>query len=192
MAGKTRNVIDRIALHFRQDFPIPGQNHGAFGPQIELSARLRIRDRPAGIRFANSRIHRKARSFGIRSGEYPHRILQIRRFSVVFERIPAAKRRHQRRSLDIHDVQNLVDDVRAQVRHLAARIIPEPAEVINPPMRGVGLLLRRTKPHVVIKTRGRFRNRQSCQNRDRYFGRKTIGWNGFFPALRFRSPSWNQ
>ena len=48
-----------------------------------------------------------------------------------------------------------VDIVRAQVGHLAAGVIPEPAEMVQRAMRIVGTLGRGAQPHVVIEIRRR-------------------------------------
>jgi Carboxypeptidase regulatory-like domain/Oxidoreductase family, C-terminal alpha/beta domain len=68
-----------------------------------------------------------------------------------------AGRHHHRRPLHIHEREDLGKRMRAEVGHLTAGIVPEPAEVVERAVRRIRFLGRWPEPHVVIQY-GRRRN----------------------------------
>ncbi len=93
------------------------------------------------------------------------RILGIGRLAIILERKAAAARRNRRGPLHLHGPLHDIDVVRAQVGHLAAGVIPEPAEMVKRAVRIVGPLGRRAEPHVVIEIVGRCRVGRRAETR---------------------------
>src|ERR1051325_1345164 len=63
----------------------------------------------------------------------------------------SARTRHRGRPLHAREPMHDVERVRAQIRHLAAGIIPKPAEMIEGAIGIIRPLWRRTEPHVVVE-----------------------------------------
>src|ERR1039458_6072839 len=157
MAREPRDVIDRIDLHLRDDLVAAGQHQVALGPQVELSARGGIAAH--GVGFAYGIIHCET------ARELPNRVLGIRGLAVVFQREPAAGGHHHRGTLYVHAPQHLVHGVSPQVGHLAAGIIPEPAEVVQGAVPLVWRLGGRTEPHVIVDLGWRILDRSLAESR---------------------------
>src|SRR5690348_9896560 len=94
-----------------------------------------------------------------------HRILSIWGFTVIFESVAPSTRTDGAGRLGIHHPMDNVDFVRAKIRYLAARVVPEPAKVVQRAVRVVGTQRRRTQPHVVVKPRGRSRIGRRAKSR---------------------------
>src|ERR1017187_8440896 len=156
MAHEPRDIVDGIDFHLRDHFISAAQDQVALGALIQLSARRRIA--PHGVGLADGHRHGE-------TGERPHRVLRIGRLAVVLEREAPAAALHQGWPLDVHDPQDLVDHVSAQIRHLSARVIPEPAEMVQAAMRLERLLRRRTLPHIVVEIGGRVLHLRLAESR---------------------------
>src|SRR5439155_11654207 len=89
------------------------------------------------------------------AGILDHHVLRIGDFTIVLEEVSAAGAGDGGCAFDAGDPVHDVERVLPQVGHLAAGVIPEPAEVVNGAVRVVGPLRRRTKPEIIIKVRGR-------------------------------------
>src|SRR6266478_3082578 len=93
---------------------------------------------------------------GSEAGEIENRVLRVGRFAVVGERETAAEAgngfERQRPQIPIDDIERVL----TQVRHLPARIVPEPAEVIEAAVRVVWPLRSRAEEHVPIELRRRW------------------------------------
>src|SRR5688500_3062097 len=81
-------------------------------------------------------------------------ILRVGDFAIVFEEVTSAGAVNGFRRADIQEVLDEVEGMLAEVGHLAAGIIPEPAEVIDGAIWVVRLLRRGTEEHFVIHTGG--------------------------------------
>src|SRR5208283_1138780 len=142
LSHKRRDVVDRIDSVLRDDLVAAGKHQAALGPQVDLPARGGIAAH--GVGFADGKIH------GETARKLPYGILGIRRLAVVFQREPAAGGHHQRRTLHVHAPQHLVQHMSPQVGHLAAGIVPEPAEMVQGAVLLVRLLGGGAEPHVVV------------------------------------------
>ncbi len=93
-----------------------------------------------------------ARPAADEAGVLEERLEHVGRLADAPERVAAAHRRHLARRL-VGDPLHDVDVVRQQVRGLAARVVPEPAEVVERALRVVRHEGRGPQPHVPVGRR---------------------------------------
>src|SRR5436305_107420 len=96
---------------------------------------------------------------------FEHRVLRVRSLSVVLEFPASSGGCDRRRPFCSEDPLNDVDLVSTEVRHLPARIVPEPPEMVQRAMRIVGPGGSRTEPHVVIEIARRNLVRRLAESR---------------------------
>ena len=152
MAQEPRNQVDRIAVHLRNHL-VGAQHQIAFVAHDDRARGVAVR-----VGFANAHGHHE-------SGKLVEALLQIGRFAVVLEGEASAERHHLGGAFHAHDQQKRSHAVGPQVGQLAAGIVPEPTEVVQPAVLLVRLLGRRPQPQVVIEIGGRILHRRLAETR---------------------------
>ena len=100
-----------------------------------------------------------------KAGIFDQGVLRVGHLAVVFEEKTAAGAGDGVGARDTGDPVHDIERVLAQVGHLPARVIPEPAEVIDGAIRIVGPLRCRTQPQVVVQVRRRIAVRRIAEAR---------------------------
>ena len=138
---KNRNGIGRIDLHVWDYFEAGARNCQASfrAEELETGAGTPSRARFAiGIKAGKARILKKS-------------VLGIGCLAQTLQREACSRRRNSLRPSSLHDPLNDVDFVGAKIGHLATRIVPKPAKVINSAHVVIGAFRRWAKPHLVIE-----------------------------------------
>src|SRR6185503_15220 len=121
-ADDTRDDVRRVLLLVRNDRkPIPSEDQGAFGA-VELQT-THAGGRNAGGAFAPLTNRAEA-------GILDHHVLRIGHFTIVLEEVSAAGARDGVGAFDARNPVHDVERVLTEVGHLAARIVPEPPEMV--------------------------------------------------------------
>ena len=152
MAHEPRNLVDRIAVHLRNHL-VGAQDQVALVAHDDGARGVAV-----AVGFAHAHGHHEV-------GKLVEALLQIGRLAIVFEGEASAERHHFGRPFHAGHQQKCRHAVGPQVGQLAARIIPEPAEVVQPAVRLVGLLGRRPEPQVVIEIGRRILHRRLAETR---------------------------
>src|ERR1035438_3864798 len=142
MTLESRDIVDRVYFILRDHFIAAAQHQAAFGAEVKLSAGRGVASH--GVGLADRASHGDAR-------ERPDRVLHVGRLAVVLQGEAPTAGLHQGRPFDVHDPHDLVDQVGAEIGHLSARVIPEPAEMVQAAVRLIRPLGRRPEPHIVVE-----------------------------------------
>ncbi len=85
-------------------------------------------------------------------GELIRHLLHIGCLAAIGQRVATAEARHHARRVRTRNPARDIQMVRAPIRHLAARVVPEPAEIVDAAEGVERPLGCGTKPHLVIET----------------------------------------
>src|SRR5437667_7637609 len=146
-ADDARHNVDRVLFFIRRNFKaVAAENHCAFVSMKRHAAHARLRHTGGALAKL---------AHGLEAGVFDDHVLNVRHLAVVFQEKSSAGARHCRWPFHTGDPVDRVERVLAEVGHLAAGVIPEPAEMVDGAVRIVRPLRRRAEPHFIIQFRRR-------------------------------------
>ena len=146
-ADDARHDVDRVLFFIRRNFKaVAAENHCAFVSMKRHAAHARLRHTGGALAKL---------AHGLEAGVFDDHVLNVRHLAVVFQEKSSAGARHCRWPFHTGDPVDRVERVLAEVGHLAAGVIPEPAEMVDGAVRIVRPLRRRAEPHFIIQFRRR-------------------------------------